>query len=176
MKLPLLHFDNSQFSILHPVYQVGEFINVFFYDKLSLESVVMIFSESELWSSSFPGSIMSFTTRHGRLEYCSWPPSLFSSSLLAFWVSSNWVSGKFTLLSSAVILLFSSWLWFCSLFVLGVHSYSVVEDDVSGVGKRLGDIAVFWWWLPFFWEAGVVLFFFSFVLLTCIIFVSFKMC
>ena len=54
--------------------------------------------------------------------------------------------------------------------MLGVDTDRVVEKDVSVVGKRFGDLAVFWWCLPFFWEAGVVVFFFSFVLLACVIF------
>lgn len=142
-------FYNSQLSssLFTSFTKWVNFISVFFFMislwiPLSLERVVMIFLQSELWSSSFRDSIIPFTTKHDRLECGSRSWSLFSRRLITFWVISNWVSKNSALLSSAIILLFNSWYWPCSWFVLGVNSDSVVEY-VSGVTKQPGELLYF---------------------------------
>ena len=90
---------------------------------LSVESVVMIFSQSESWSSSF------FRLYHAVYNKA-WLSRvlLLSSSLFSrYSLLSNWVSRNCTLFSSAIILFFSSWYWSCTWFMLGVNSDSVVR-------------------------------------------------
>lgn len=166
---------------------MGEFYQFYqFSSKIScqillcLEIVKIIFSESESWSSSSPGFIVLFTARHGRLNYCSWSSSVFLRCLMTFWVINNGVSRNFTQLSSVIIVFFSPCVnafadGLCYLLILigqWKKMFLLLVSDLVILMYFDDGIAIFF---ISFWETRVVLFFFSFALLVCATFFSYRM-